>query len=143
MANDSGSSDFLAGFVVGSLVGIALGMLFSPRPGEETRAFLAEKSDRLRTRVGVSEVPYPKGLGDLSEQARVQSEELREVGLAAIERQIAVAQEAIDASKAQLRELVEQQRARLREAIEEGKEAATKTREELLGKLERGEQESG
>jgi len=31
------SSDFLAGILVGSLIGTALGLLFAPEPGEETR----------------------------------------------------------------------------------------------------------
>ncbi|MCL2324518.1 MAG: YtxH domain-containing protein [Actinomycetia bacterium] len=34
----------LGGFVLGALVGAAAGLLFAPKPGKETREFLAEKA---------------------------------------------------------------------------------------------------
>ena len=34
----------LGGFVLGALVGAAAGLLFAPKPGKETRDFLAEKA---------------------------------------------------------------------------------------------------
>lgn len=134
MADNRGSSDFLAGFVVGSLVGVALGMLLTPRPGEETRVMLAEQSERWRHRAGG--LSYPEAMDSLSDQARLRVETLREHGLDAIEARIAAAQDAIDAAQAQLREIVDEQKARVRDAVQEGQEAATKKREELLGKLD-------
>jgi gas vesicle protein len=42
------SGDFAAGILVGVLIGGALGLLFAPEPGEETREFVAEKARRLK-----------------------------------------------------------------------------------------------
>ncbi len=140
MADNRGSSDFLAGFVVGSLVGVALGMLLTPRPGEETRAMLAERSDRWRHRAGG--LSYPEAMDSLAHQAWLRGDALRDRGLDAIEARIAAAQDAIDATQAQLREIVEEQGDRVRDAVQEGKEAATKKREDLLGKLDQADDTS-
>ena len=40
---DSGPS-FAIGFIVGGAVGLAVGFLYAPRPGEETRAMIKEKA---------------------------------------------------------------------------------------------------
>ena len=42
------SSDFMAGILVGVLIGGALGLLFAPEPGEETRELVAEKARKLK-----------------------------------------------------------------------------------------------
>ncbi len=42
------SGDFMAGMLVGVLIGGALGLLFAPEPGEETRELVAEKARKLR-----------------------------------------------------------------------------------------------
>ncbi len=38
----------MAGILVGVLIGGALGLLFAPEAGEETREFVAEKARKLR-----------------------------------------------------------------------------------------------
>jgi gas vesicle protein len=42
------SGDFMAGILVGVLIGGALGLLFAPEPGEETRELVAEKARKLK-----------------------------------------------------------------------------------------------
>jgi len=42
------ASDFLAGVLVGSLIGAALGLLFAPEAGEETRERVAEQARKLK-----------------------------------------------------------------------------------------------
>ncbi len=42
------SGDFMAGILVGVLIGGALGLLFAPEPGEETRELVAEKARQLK-----------------------------------------------------------------------------------------------
>jgi gas vesicle protein len=42
------SGDFMAGILVGALIGGALGLLFAPEAGEETRGFVAEKARKLK-----------------------------------------------------------------------------------------------
>jgi gas vesicle protein len=47
MANKTGSVDFLAGFLVGALVGAAAALLLAPQSGEDTRAQLRDKGVEL------------------------------------------------------------------------------------------------
>lgn len=42
------SGDFMAGILVGVLIGGALGLLFAPEAGEETRELVAEKAGKLK-----------------------------------------------------------------------------------------------
>ncbi len=44
-SNDLGA--FLAGFVIGGLVGAATAIILTPQSGEETRSFIANKSNEL------------------------------------------------------------------------------------------------
>ena len=53
------SSDFMAGILVGVLIGGALGLLFAPEPGEDTRELVAEKARKFK------EVASEKGRGVL------------------------------------------------------------------------------
>jgi gas vesicle protein len=41
---DSGAS-FAIGFLLGAVVGVAIGFLYAPKPGKETRALLKEKAE--------------------------------------------------------------------------------------------------
>jgi gas vesicle protein len=50
MSEKDGSSSFLVGFIVGALAGAAIGFLYAPKAGRETRAFLREKAGELRER---------------------------------------------------------------------------------------------
>tara|TARA_B100001750_G_scaffold240695_1_gene250894 strand:- start:5441 stop:5947 length:507 start_codon:yes stop_codon:yes gene_type:complete len=46
MANEG--SGFTTGLLVGGIIGTVIGILIAPKPGEETRADLLEKSDLIR-----------------------------------------------------------------------------------------------
>ena len=51
MADNSGDlGSFLAGFVIGGLIGAGVALLMAPQSGEETRAFITDKSIELRDR---------------------------------------------------------------------------------------------
>ena len=50
MADNSKGGEFLAGFILGGLVGAAIGLLLAPQPGEETRAQLMERGIELKAR---------------------------------------------------------------------------------------------
>ncbi|MFA5321624.1 MAG: YtxH domain-containing protein [Smithella sp.] len=41
------NGDLLAGFIIGGLVGITLGILFAPKSGKESREDIARKADEL------------------------------------------------------------------------------------------------
>jgi gas vesicle protein len=66
MADNSGDlGSFLAGFVIGGLIGAGVALLLAPQSGEETRGMIKEKSIELRDRA------Y-----DTAEEARVKAEQL-------------------------------------------------------------------
>ena len=44
---DSGSS-FAIGFLIGAIAGVAIGFLYAPKTGKETRAMLREKADEIK-----------------------------------------------------------------------------------------------
>ncbi len=44
---DSGSS-FAIGFLIGAIAGVAVGFLYAPKTGKETRAMLREKADEIK-----------------------------------------------------------------------------------------------
>lgn len=46
---DTGSS-FAIGFLIGAVVGVALGFLYAPKAGKETRALLREKASDVAER---------------------------------------------------------------------------------------------
>lgn len=48
--NDSDIS-FITGFLIGAVMGIAIGFLYAPRPGKETRELLMEKAEKAREKV--------------------------------------------------------------------------------------------
>ena len=52
------SGDFLAGLVIGGLMGFVAGVLLAPAPGSETREILADRTQSAvkHTRAGVEEV---------------------------------------------------------------------------------------
>ncbi len=44
---DTGIS-FTAGFILGAVAGVAIGFLYAPKPGKETRELLKEKTEKAR-----------------------------------------------------------------------------------------------
>ena len=48
---DSGAS-FVVGFILGAVAGAAIGFLYAPKPGKETRALLKEKAIEAKEKAG-------------------------------------------------------------------------------------------
>ena len=48
MGENEGSSSFFIGFLVGMIAGAAIGILYAPKPGKETRAMLKEKATEIK-----------------------------------------------------------------------------------------------
>lgn len=89
MSNESkGGGEFLAGLIIGGLIGAATAILLAPQPGEETRAQLREKGIELKERVI-----------ELSEEARKKADEWQEEGLANLEAQKMRVEEALEEGK--------------------------------------------
>ena len=66
MSENSSGGAFVAGFLVGALVGAAAAMLFAPQSGEETRLVIRDKGIELKDRAG-----------ELSGEARRRAEEVQ------------------------------------------------------------------
>jgi gas vesicle protein len=114
MADDSRGWEFLTGFLLGTVVGAAVALLFAPKSGEETRELIRERGIELKGRAA-----------DLTEESRRRAEELA-----------AEARKRAEEAEARGRLVLEEQRTRLQTALEEGKEAAQKKRDELMARLE-------
>jgi len=48
---DTGSS-FAIGFIIGAIAGVAIGFLYAPKAGKETRALLREKAEEVKEKAG-------------------------------------------------------------------------------------------
>ena len=117
MTDKNSSGDFVAGFLVGALVGAAAALLFAPMSGEETRVMIREKGVELGQRAD-----------EMSLEARKRAEELQ-----------AQAKERAETLQVQARERAETLQERVKVAVDEGKETAIKKKEELLAQVGQGE----
>jgi gas vesicle protein len=52
MSDKECGNGFFLGFLLGALAGVAVGFLYAPKPGKETRAMLKEKASELREKAG-------------------------------------------------------------------------------------------
>lgn len=69
MADKSGDlGSFLAGFVIGGLIGAGVALLMAPQSGEETRALIGEKSIELRDRAYETASDVQSRAGELASQ---------------------------------------------------------------------------
>lgn len=48
---DSGHS-FIIGFIIGAVAGVAIGFLYAPKSGRETRTMLKEKMEEVKEKAG-------------------------------------------------------------------------------------------
>jgi gas vesicle protein len=117
MTDKNSSGDFVAGFLVGALVGAAAALLFAPMSGEETRVMIREKGVELGQRAD-----------EMSLEARKRAEELQ-----------AQAKERAETLQGQARERAETLQERVKVAVDEGKATAIKKKEELLAQVGQGE----
>lgn len=93
----SNRSDFVAGFILGGLLGTALALLFAPRPGEQTRERLLESADELRERAR-------ERADEVVRRVRDATEELSQRGRTTIDEGAAKLREAIDRGREALEE---------------------------------------
>jgi gas vesicle protein len=78
MSGDSGFGSFLAGLVIGGLIGAAIGLLLAPESGEEMREQVGDFVDeRMRD------------LGDAVNEGKVAADQARTAMLTALQRETA------------------------------------------------------
>ncbi len=102
--SDSGSEigAFMAGFVIGGLVGAATALILAPQSGEDTRAQLASKS-----------------------------QELREAGLSQYEMARTRVQDTTLQAQEQARIVLDEGKSKVNTAIDRGKQAMAEAQEEI------------
>ena len=81
MADNSGDlGSFLAGFVIGGLIGAGVALLMAPASGEETRAAIADKSIELRDRAYETASDVQTRAGELADQtAQTYDEQVKRI----------------------------------------------------------------
>ena len=119
--NNSDFGAFLAGFVIGGLVGAATALLLAPQSGEETRTLIRDKSIELKDKASETATEArtraEAGLADaqaraeaalaeaqaryeeLAQQAKEKTEELKQRGQVVLDEQKAKVEERISSMK--------------------------------------------
>ena len=64
MSDKESGSNFLVGFVIGAIAGAAIGFLYAPKSGKETRALLREKASHVTERIKSSAKEAEKKVRD-------------------------------------------------------------------------------
>ena len=67
---------FLVGFIVGGLSGAIVALLFAPQSGEETRAFIKDKSIELRDKAQITAEEAIERAEAAAAEARARADEL-------------------------------------------------------------------
>jgi len=64
MSEKESGSNFLVGFIIGAIAGAAIGFLYAPKSGKETRALLREKASHVTERIKSSAKEVEKKVRD-------------------------------------------------------------------------------
>jgi gas vesicle protein len=127
--NDFGT--FLAGFIVGGMVGAAVALLMAPQSGEETRAIIKEKSIELKDKaVETAEEARVRGEKAL-EEARVRAEAAYADARQKAEELAQLTKERAAELQKKGQVVLEEQKTRLEEAADTVKKAVSRKKDEL------------
>jgi gas vesicle protein len=66
---DTGSS-FAIGFLIGAVVGVAVGFLYAPKAGKETRAMLIQKAGEVKEKAGEVTAKVTESAREASKKVR-------------------------------------------------------------------------
>ena len=113
------SSDLLKGLFIGGFIGVALGILFAPKSGKDTREDIIRKTDEFleQAKEGYENaVEKGKAIGETTVQ------HLKDLGISAKEKMEEV-EGRINEFAQQGSEVVEDNKTRLRKAVDAGLEA--------------------
>ncbi len=72
MSQNNGAGLFLSGVVVGAVVGAGIALLYAPRSGKDTRAYLSDRGRELKER---AQRAFERGRQVVREQAEEPSQE--------------------------------------------------------------------
>ncbi len=119
-SNDSGGS-FILGFLIGGIVGAAVGLLIAPRSGQDTRAELAGRSEAWRNR------------------AEEMAANLRERAAPAVDNARERIAPAVDTARERIDPAVEAARERITPAVDAARERVTPIVEQVNTRLGRAQ----
>ncbi len=121
--NDLGA--FLAGFVIGGLIGAATALVLAPQSGQETRTQIATKSDELRQAGGQQVQHYREAASNYTQPYREQ------------------AGEALESTRTRMQETGGRVQEQARIVLDSGKERAAKVREQVSSLKKKDNEENG
>ena len=123
--NDSDFSAFLAGFVIGGLVGAATALLLAPQSGEDTRVYIRDKSIELKDKAVVT-----------AEEARVKVETVAADARGKADELTAQAKTKADELKARGQVVLDEQKAKFEEGKAKVEEAIASRKKPAEGEAE-------
>jgi len=98
MAHDS-AGDFLAGFIIGAVVGAAAALLLAPQSGQETRTRIRETGLELRDRAEELSLEARREADRLAEEAAKRARDVEQRGRIVLEEQKHKVQEVVQKAR--------------------------------------------
>lgn len=117
--------DFLKGLLIGGLIGAAVGILYAPKSGKETREQIAKKSDEFLVK---AREEYEKGLEKTKKAYESMLESMKEVQ-AQTRKKAEEVQEKIASLAETGKETLDENKGRLKRAVEAGIDAFKEEKE--------------
>jgi gas vesicle protein len=121
--NNSDLGAFLAGFVIGGLVGAANALILAPQSGSETRTLIADRSKNLITAGEDLIRHYLKTAGEYTQEYRDRAEQ------------------AVESTRSRVQEVGGQVQERARIVLDTGKERASQVKDQVSTLVQRGNNE--
>lgn len=131
MSDDSDFGNFLAGFVIGGLVGAAAALLLAPQSGEDTRVLLRDKGIELKDRAVETAEDTRVRAEEALEEARIRAEDAMEELRVRTDEVSRLAKERAADLQQRGQGMIDEQRGRIESAIDSGKRAASRAREDI------------
>jgi gas vesicle protein len=127
---DSDFVTFLAGFIVGGLVGTAVALLLAPQSGEETRAVIREKGIEIKDRTIATAEETRARAEKALEEARIRADEALEDVRARAEEVTRLTRERAIELQQRGQVVLEEQKSRFDSVVETGKKAVERVKGE-------------
>jgi gas vesicle protein len=118
MSEKNGGSNRMTAFLLGGLIGAAVGVLYAPRSGDKTRQLLMETSEEIKDKAlnSIQEVrasamtaleEAEQRLGTFSEESKVRLDKLQKIGKSTLQEQKESLKAGLEEAKKTMAEPVE------------------------------------